>query len=191
MNRFLNWLVKLSHGTIWNRTARTSRLTHDPQRMLARLKYLKTTFHNSQRYDVGMLWAEDNTQIPNNYFLSLVLLKFLKKQLTRDTALKENYAKTIDEDIQKGYVLTVPDAHMVKQLSDEEWYLPHQPVVNPNKPGKTRRVLNGAVKFPGNFFEQICSLAPNCSEINPCTTQNSRTSICRVRIFGRYVPPGW
>ena len=26
--------------------------------------------------------------------------------------------------------------------SEQEWYLPHHPVVNPNKPGKVRRVLN-------------------------------------------------
>ena len=37
-----------------------------------------TTFHNSKRYDVGMLWAEDNIQLPNNYFLSLVQLKSRK-----------------------------------------------------------------------------------------------------------------
>ena len=33
-----------------------------------------TTFHNNQRYDVGMLWADDNIQLPNNYLSSLVQL---------------------------------------------------------------------------------------------------------------------
>ena len=31
--------------------------------------------------------------------------------------------------------------------SKREWYLPHHPVLNPNKPGKVRRVLNGAALF--------------------------------------------
>ena len=53
-----------------------------------------TTFHNGQRYDVGMLWADDNIQLPNNYFSSLVQLKSLEKRLSRDTSLKENYAST-------------------------------------------------------------------------------------------------
>ena len=44
-----------------------------------------TTFHNGQRYDVGMLWADDNIQLPNNYFSSLVQLKSLEKRLSRDT----------------------------------------------------------------------------------------------------------
>ena len=30
------------------------------------------TFLNGPRYDVGMLWTRDNTQLANNYFLSLV-----------------------------------------------------------------------------------------------------------------------
>ena len=48
-----------------------------------------TTFHNGQRYDVGMLWADENIQLPNNHFSSLVQLKSLKKRLSRDTSLKK------------------------------------------------------------------------------------------------------
>ena len=80
-----------------------------------------TTFHNGQRYDVGMLWADDNTQLPNNYFSSLVHLKSLEKRLSRDTRLNENYTNTIREDLEKGYLITVPDAHKVEQRSDKEW----------------------------------------------------------------------
>ena len=110
-------------------------------------KILETiTFHNGQRYGVGMLWADDNTQLPkmlwaDDNIQSLVLLKSLEKRLSRDTTLKENYAKTISEDLEKGYEIPIPDAHMVEQRSDKDWYLPHRPVINPNKPGKVRRVL--------------------------------------------------
>ena len=106
-----------------------------------------TSFHNGQRYDDGILWADDNIQLPNNFFLPLVQLKSLEKRLSRDTSLKENYANTIREDLGKGYLITVPDADKVEQRSDKEWYLPHHPAINPNKPGKVRRVLNGAAKF--------------------------------------------
>ena len=74
-----------------------------------------TTFHNGQRYDVGMLWADDNIQLPNNYFSSLVQLKSLGKRLSRDTRLNENYANTIREDLERGYLITVPDAHKAEQ----------------------------------------------------------------------------
>ena len=120
-----------------------------------------TTFHNGQKYDVGMLWADDNIQLPNNYYSSLVQLKSLKKRLSRDKTLKENYAKTISEDLEKGYVIPIPDAHMIEQRSDKEWYLPHHPVINPNKPEKVRRVLNGAAKFHGSSLNKSLLTGPD------------------------------
>ena len=78
-----------------------------------------TTFHNWQRYDIGMLWADDNIQLPKNYFSSLVQLMSLEKRLSRDTTLNNNYASTICEDLEKGYLITVPDAHEVEQRSDK------------------------------------------------------------------------
>ena len=98
-----------------------------------------TTIHNGLRYDVGMLWEADNTKLPNNYFSSLVQLKSLEKRLAMDEDLREKYTNTIKEDLNKGYVIEVPDAHKVENRSDKEWYLPHHPVLNPNKPGKVRR----------------------------------------------------
>ena len=35
----------------------------------------------------------------------------------------------------------------MKNPSEKEWYLPHHPVLNPNKPGKVRRVCNAASKY--------------------------------------------
>ena len=79
-----------------------------------------TTFHNGQRYDVGMFCADDNIHLPNNYFSSLVQLKSLKKRLSRDTRSNENYANTIREDLEKGYLITVPYAHKVQKRSNKE-----------------------------------------------------------------------
>ena len=120
-----------------------------------------TTFHNGQRYDVGMLSADDNIQLPNNCFSSLVQLKSLKKRLSSDTTLKENYATTIGEELEKGYVIQIPDAHMVEQLSDKEWYLTHHPAINPNKPGKVPRILNGAAKFHGTSLNKSLLTGPD------------------------------
>ena len=126
----------------------------------AQEKLETTTFHNGQRYDVGMLRANDNIQLPNIYLSSLVQLKSLEKRLSRDTTLKENYAKTFSEDLEKGYVIQIPDAHMVEQRSDKEWYLPHHSVINPNKPGKVRRVLKSAAKFHGTSLNKSLLTGP-------------------------------
>ena len=108
-----------------------------------------------------MLWADDNIQLPNNYFSSLIQLKSFEKRLSRDTTLNENYANTIREDLEKVYLITVPDAHKVEQRSDKEWYLPHHPVINPNEPGKVRRVLNGAAKFHGTPLNKSLLTSPD------------------------------
>ena len=52
---------------------------------------------------------------------------------SRETQHKKKITlETLGEDPQKGYVITVADAHMVEQQSDKEWYLPHQRVINQN-----------------------------------------------------------
>ena len=99
------------------------------------------TVHNGERYIVPMLWIDSKLSLPNNYYSSLAQFKTLKRRLSKDPELRERYAETIREDIRKIY------PHDPR--SDREWYLPHHPVVNPNKPGKVRRVLNGASKFHG------------------------------------------
>ena len=42
-----------------------------------------------------------------------------------------------------------------------EWYLPHHPVVHPHKPGKVRRVLNGAAKFHGQSLNSGLLAGPD------------------------------
>ena len=42
-----------------------------------------------------------------------------------------------------------------------EWYLPHHPVVHPHKPGKVRRVLNGAAKFQGQSLNNLLLTGPD------------------------------
>ena len=120
-----------------------------------------TTVHNGKRYDVGMLWAEDNIELPNNYFSAIVKLKSLEKRPTKDQTLWEKYSNSIEEDLGKGYVVRVKDAHKVESRSKRKWYLPHHPVVKPNKPGKVRRVLNGAAKFHGASLNKSLLTGPH------------------------------
>ena len=88
-------------------------------------------------------------------------LKSLEKRLAKDEDLREKYTSIIKEVLNKGYVIEVPDAHKVGSRSDKEWYLPHHPVLNPNKPGKVRRVLNGAAKFHGASLNKSLLTGPD------------------------------
>ena len=105
-----------------------------------------TTFHDGKKYVVGMLWQEPDIELPNNYYAALAQLKSLENRLGKDADLRERYAQLIKNDLEKGYVKTVEPSESQKR-SKREWYLPHHLVLNPNKPGKVRRVLNGAALF--------------------------------------------
>ena len=139
-----------------------------------------STVHDGSRYAVGMLWAEKSIMLPDNYYSSLVQLKSLEKRLAKDPHLRDQYSKTIEDDLSKGYVIEVPP-HKFSNRSIREWYLPHHPVVNPNKPGKVRRVLNGASKFHDTSLNKSL-LVRTRPTAKPCVRSPpfSSTSFCRI-----------
>ena len=108
-----------------------------------------TTYHDGCRYQVGLLWADDDSSFPNNYFSALVQLKSLERRLERTPDLKSSYTQPIRDVFDKGYIVKVDKYDSFKVDNHREWYLPHHPVLHPHKPGKVRRVLNGAAQFHG------------------------------------------
>ena len=59
-----------------------------------------STIHDGDRYAIGMLWAEDHSQLPN-YYSTLAQLKSLEKRLDKHTNLRALYAKNNQEDFDK------------------------------------------------------------------------------------------
>ena len=132
-----------------------------------------TTFCDDVRYHVGMLWADSHSTLPNNYYASLAQLKSLEKCLKNDPSLNERYAKTITDDLDKGYIRVVSSEELASS-TPREWYLPHHPVLNPNKPNKVRRVLKGVALFRGHSLNKTLHTGPDL-------LQNLLKSIIRLR----------
>ena len=148
------------------------------------------TVHNGERYILPMLWIDSNVSRTNNYYTSLAQFKTLERMLSKDPELRERYADTIRDDIRKGYVVTV-EPHDPRKPSDREWYLPHHPVVNPNKPGKVRQVFNGASKFHGTSLNKSLLMGPDLLQILIFFTfATPSTQVRRLRGYRGYVPPG-
>ena len=55
-------------------------------------------------------------------------------QQSIETAVENEFVEILDETKVKG-------------TFGKEWFLPHHPVLNPNKPGKVRSVCNAASKY--------------------------------------------
>ena len=92
-------------------------------------------------------------------FPPIAQLESLERMLDKHPSVLEKNAETIREDIQKGYV--IPLRHNPKSRADREWHLPHHPVLNPNKPCKVRRVLNGASKCHGASLNKSLLVGPD------------------------------
>ena len=109
----------------------------------------ETTCHDGWRCQVGMLWADDESSLPNNYFSALVQFKSLERRLKKTPELKASYVQTIKDDFDKGYIVQVDKSDCFRVDNTREWYLPHHPMFHPHKPGKVLRVLKVAAKFHG------------------------------------------
>ena len=109
----------------------------------------KTTKHNGECYEVGLLWADDNPSLPNNYYSAYQQFLSMEKRLGKEPELKAAYKATIDKDLEIHFVRKLEQEEVESTANDMQWYLPHHPVKHPNKLGKVRRVCNAASNFKG------------------------------------------
>ena len=107
-----------------------------------------------------MLWVDKDVKLPNNYYSAFVQLRSLEKWLEKDPDLKKLYGKTIQDDLEMRYIVPIESNESNTRI-DQEWCLPHHPVVNPNKHGKMSRVLKSASKFHGVSLNQSILVGPD------------------------------
>ena len=121
--------------------------SQEEQRAIKMFK--QTTRFNGERYEVGLLWPEDEVKLQNNFYSARGQLKSLERRLQKDETLKKRYQETIDTDVNAEYVRKVDQAELNENRDKLQWYSPHHPVINPHKPEKVRRVCNAAAKYQG------------------------------------------
>ena len=111
---------------------------HKTHKMLESL-----TKFTGERYEVGMWWSELEPNLPNNYSSALGQLYSLKRRFQRYQNLKRLYQQSTDTDVETGF-LKILDKSEMKGTFGKEWYLQHNPVINPAKPSKVSRFCNAA-----------------------------------------------
>ena len=91
-------------------------------------------------YELPLLW-KSAAILPDSYPMAVRRLQSLKKKrLIKDPDLHRRYTNQIKSNIQMGHAEKVP----MQELSSgiKQWYIPHQPVVNPKKTEKVRIVYD-------------------------------------------------
>ena len=102
-----------------------------------------------RHYEIALPWRNFPPCLPNNRPLAEHRLNLLKKRLLKNSDLHSKYSEFRDNLLTKGYARNVPDSS-TDPPQQPLWYLPHHPVINPNKPGKVHVVFNcAAVVFHG------------------------------------------
>ena len=89
-----------------------------------------------------------NPSLPNNRPVAEHRLDLLKRRFIRNPDLHSKYSEVMDDLLNKGYARLVP-ATSIDNPQHPLWYLPHHPVLNPNKPDKVPVVFDYASVFHG------------------------------------------
>ena len=120
----------------------------------------ETTQKVNGRYEVGLLWKDNDMPLTNNRHVAEHRLKLLEKRLQRDPILSSSYKQTNEKDLENGYIQKLTAAVLALPIR-RQWVLPHHPVLNPKKPGKVRRVCDAASKFQGQSLNDHLITGPD------------------------------
>ena len=88
-------------------------------------------------------------------------LMSLKRKLSRNESLHQEYTRGMKDLMSQGYAVPVPERDIARD-DGKVWYLPHHPVVNPNKE-KIRIVFDCAAEYRGQSLNNEVLQGPDLS----------------------------
>ena len=98
-------------------------------------------------YEVAVPWKDDRPLLPSNRQMAERRLRSVEKKLKQDESLAQVYQSVIDDYKSKGYIRKVLEE---EPKPSSEWFLPHFPVVRPQKATtKVRIVFDGSAQQHG------------------------------------------
>ena len=107
------------------------------------------------RYQVETPWKKDPKTLPDNYNTAFKRLLSTEKRLLRDSNVGQSYSSIIQDYIKK-YV-----TKLEQKPIDKGWYLPHFPVIRPNRSTtKTRVVFDASVQHDNIALNDIIHIGP-------------------------------
>ncbi|PIK56625.1 hypothetical protein BSL78_06481 [Apostichopus japonicus] len=121
-------------------------------------KVMESTMKKTEdgHYEMGLLWKNDNLDMPLNKAMAESRLESLKRRLSSNKDLHAKYTDVMEGYIKQGYAEPVVN----KGIPGNVWYLPHHPVENPHK-NKVRVVYDCAARFAGTSLNDQLLKGPD------------------------------
>ena len=93
------------------------------------------------RYQLAVPWKQPELMQPGNKSLVRQRLKHLRRKLSRDEDLRIRYNDLMNDYVRKACIS--------RSELGMQWFLPHHPIINLNKPGKVRIVFDCSASEDG------------------------------------------
>ena len=121
----------------------------------------RSVAHVNGHYQLPLPWRSKSHPLPNNRKMALRRLTSLKTRLMKDPRLKEQHANTMKSFLSEGYA-TITPAHSGDRETDSTlWFLPHHPVINPQKPNNVRVIFHCVAKHRGICLNDALMYGPH------------------------------
>ena len=85
----------------------------------------------------------------------------LEKKIEKSLSLKEKYVQTINEYIKHGHFSVLSKAEVEKEPIKIINYIPHQAVINVNRPGKSRVVFDASARHKNTLLNENLQKEPD------------------------------
>ena len=118
-----------------------------PEEKLAFDEVNESIGFDGKRYEVAVPWKHERLELPPNRQMAEKRLHKVEKKLMQDEKLAQTYQSVVDDYSSKGYIREVPED---EPKPPSEWFLPHFPVIRPEKATtKVRVVFEGSAQQNG------------------------------------------
>ena len=110
-------------------------------------------------YSIGLPLKNKEVKMPNNRAVAEQRALNMKKKLQRNQTFKEDYVSFMNDVINKGYAVKVPDEEL-KRSDGKVWFIPHHGVYHPKKQ-KIRVVFDCGASYQGTTLNEQLLQGPD------------------------------